>query len=1228
MLRGDVGELGRLKVEFARRLGPSWKDLADIFGIQPYEKAGFPPGDEARSIWEWLEVRGRLDELRESLRGVDRADLADLIGDALDASPPPVEAEAVRPPRRRSAWTLASDPDLATHWLPRARGADPGAGGSEWYFTGRRAAVARIAAFLTAPLAPRAPLVVTGEPGSGKSSLLAHVLVLADRRLREDVPERYRTPVTEALVGAVDVAVRATGKSLGDVVAAIGEIAGLTAREPDRLVAEAHGLRHGLRIVVDALDEAKPEHIKPIALLLRQLSLDPDGHGTRVVVGVRRAPAGSSLADVVRLSLRATETTTLPVDRAPYLAYADVVDYVTRRLEGFGQRPTPYTGREVAGQVARAVVTRAAGNFLVAQLASRNLAEEPEVVDTRRRRWWAEFPVDVESAMDQYLSRFGEDERRVRELLTPLAFAHGEGLPGTELWVVAARALSGAGAEYRPADLIEVLDRAATYLVAVEGRYRLFHDALAQYLRNGCPRDDPERELVRAWRAMLGRPADWTTADRYLVTYLARHAADGGELDDLVLDVRFVATAEPGNLTSALRHVHTEMGRRVARAFRQVPARAAEPAQRAAYLTLSAQQLGDTELRDAFLHCGLPLPWAVLDGAWRPPDDYDVVFRLEDATTAVTVLPAEHAGAYVVSGDASGRLRIREIADGLAFPASELDAHESRVSAVAGCLRADGLHLLVSGSVDGEVQLRQVDAGLAAPALDRLAVDAGVIDLAVLAVAGAALVAVADERGGLSLLRFGAGGPVTVRQATVARLRHVALRGEGDSALVIATTADEEVLLLGEEARGFSTGRWSVNAVAVDDRSGTILLGTGGRELLTVDASGESVETRPDAAATGISALSPVAPGDDLPYGGVLLGDGGGVVQFWSADAQGGLSRVTVRRPHQDDVLALSPIYGPAGTSMVSCGRDGKVAIGDLTLAGLELTPQPDVDLVAASPGRSSATVLLREAGGLERWTLRAGRQPVRIPTEHDHSGRVTGTVDGSGVLRQFRSDLDLRGAGSRRPIPMHPFRALAVAAVDGELTTLALRGDGQLELYGPDDLRKPVARVPTGVAHPISLSVGRSASGDPVVVCGDVEGGIRLNTWDDVRDWSRSSHWQVGGADPRTAVAPGPDGHEVLLTGDGAGEVALWRIAGDDLRPLTGAARLHAAPITAVALSGDVAITGDRDGTLVLSSAGGGGLTPRHRVVVGSAVLAIAPLGGHEILVWCRSGALTLTWQ
>lgn len=72
---------GRTKLTFSRRLGPEWRDLADLLGIPTYGQAKFPVGNEAREIWQWLEARGRLGELRDAVRAVDRPDLVELFNE-------------------------------------------------------------------------------------------------------------------------------------------------------------------------------------------------------------------------------------------------------------------------------------------------------------------------------------------------------------------------------------------------------------------------------------------------------------------------------------------------------------------------------------------------------------------------------------------------------------------------------------------------------------------------------------------------------------------------------------------------------------------------------------------------------------------------------------------------------------------------------------------------------------------------------------------------------------------------------------------------------------------------------------------------------------------------------------------------------------------------------------------------------------------------------------------
>jgi hypothetical protein len=71
---------GAAKLAFIRSLGDSWAELADYLEIPPYEKARWRPGDQARDLWEWLETRGRLDELPGALKAVDREDLVTVLG--------------------------------------------------------------------------------------------------------------------------------------------------------------------------------------------------------------------------------------------------------------------------------------------------------------------------------------------------------------------------------------------------------------------------------------------------------------------------------------------------------------------------------------------------------------------------------------------------------------------------------------------------------------------------------------------------------------------------------------------------------------------------------------------------------------------------------------------------------------------------------------------------------------------------------------------------------------------------------------------------------------------------------------------------------------------------------------------------------------------------------------------------------------------------------------------
>lgn len=81
--------------------------------------------------------------------------------------------------RNLLGWRLDYDPALRTHWLPRAHESEVEADSGAWYFTGRVEARREICAWLESDLPL---LVVTGGPGTGKSALLAHILLSTDAR--------------------------------------------------------------------------------------------------------------------------------------------------------------------------------------------------------------------------------------------------------------------------------------------------------------------------------------------------------------------------------------------------------------------------------------------------------------------------------------------------------------------------------------------------------------------------------------------------------------------------------------------------------------------------------------------------------------------------------------------------------------------------------------------------------------------------------------------------------------------------------------------------------------------------------------------------------------------------------------------------------------------------------------------------------------------------------------
>jgi hypothetical protein len=110
--------------------------------------------------------------------------------------------------------------------------------------------------------------------------------------------------------------------------------------------------------------------------------------------------------------------------------------------------------------------------------------------------------------MDQYLASAGDQagQDRVEDLLRPLGYARGDGLPldGAGLWPRLATAVARPGRCYTAGDIATLLDTVADYLIetVITGQaayFRLYHQALSDRLRE---RDQQHPRPVSAAEAV------------------------------------------------------------------------------------------------------------------------------------------------------------------------------------------------------------------------------------------------------------------------------------------------------------------------------------------------------------------------------------------------------------------------------------------------------------------------------------------------------------------------------------------------------------------------------------------------------------------------------------------------------------------------------------------------------------------------------------------------------
>jgi len=638
--------------------------------------AGAPPTDERQVELLVRAMGGGEDEAVEAVR-------------LFQAAVPPKTAASRPAGADRVDEMIAAA--WSTHWVPSATGGGPSGPGSG--FCGRSAAMQHLAAWLAAP-EDRRPRVVTGDPGSGKSAVLARTLL--------DVSEDGHLSVVAA--------VHARGRTLVEVVAIIARQYGLAARCPEELVRLLGARPAPSLLVIDAVDESDEAEVL-LTGLLRPLARQALDSEVGLLVGTRRHVTR-------RIGTRWVELVDL--DGAAYADFGALADYVRDILSS--QEGSPYAAiPDRTGRVAHAVATRADGSFLIGRLVAMALALRLAPATDLD-----EFPDSVIAAMETYLDALPGDRRWVEELLRPLAFAEGAGLP-RGLWLRLACELCGLPGKYRLENLDELFDGAVASLLTVsrevEGDgdhtvYRLFHDALADALADVRSADpeapaDPgacqlaiSRSLRESACASGDRP-DWSGADPYVRRHLATHAAGTPMLSALVQDPAFLLDADVDRLLSALASgVDGANAARARATYELVADRLVQAgrAERAAYLALSGLQEGTTDIVAGLEDMAGSAPWWPVRTAWETRALHRTLYRHDDVVNAVAVTSLD-SEPMVVSGGDDCRVRIRSLTG------RGGDEGVVELGTPVMCLAAvvlDGLPAVVAGGEDGDIYVLDV----------------------------------------------------------------------------------------------------------------------------------------------------------------------------------------------------------------------------------------------------------------------------------------------------------------------------------------------------------------------------------------------------------------------------------------------------------------------------------------------------------------------------------------
>jgi WD40 repeat protein len=1162
---------------------------------------GFPLAEKSpRGVWRQFSVAGptadgavQLDWAGDvgTLRGQSGGPVIDtvssaLVGVLIEGSPEGKFDRFLPLTLIRHCWEQLPQPWLMaglegrSHFDQRARGQPSRARGGD-LFRGRSEALAVIRGWLTAEEPPGRPLVVTGQPGAGKSSVLGRTAVKFEaERIGPGLAFHAKAATSMAFVRALEDLTGASDAGTADAL--------LDALTQSPSVTP-------MLVLVDALDEAASEGDRgQIADLLTELALLP---GLRVAVATRALSSGGRFApDGLLYALGVTSgqgAHLVDLDADRYFDPEALEQFASALLAQDGaERPGPADGawrryREddslrhlLAGLIAR----RADRNYLVAAMTASRLSTLTEVVNAATPDAVAVVSTGVGEALRGYLAGLPDGRRvRTRALLAALAYARGIGIDD-QLWLRFSAAL---GQPATVADL-ELLRHSAIadYLLQTVTEphglvSRLFHQALADELV--ASRESPADDERRLYETLIDsvRSDGWPSAPPYLRTYAADHAAAANRLDVPIAEAGYLGIADfphllpllapgtsagdsPAGLTvrrAASRAATLPHDRRMgllaltAAHFgfrslqRQLTAERAGPFQvrwahnlGSPHLELvagprgvSALALGRAGGRDVVAvggGDGTLWVWQVVGGrkVWEAPGAHDGWVR------AVAVGRVAGRDVIVSGGGDDGMVRVWDGASGQ-LVGGALPAHGTSAGAVA-VGRVAGRDVIVSGGGDdGMVRVWDGASGqLVGDALPAGSKDDRVSAVAVCRIADVDHV-VAVASGAVRIWRQGSDGRFADPPESITRPGSVAWASRDGRCMVLSgsynSTLEVRDAFTGTRICTIPTHYAGVREVAAGQIGGrdVVVTADGHDALRAWDTStGQSFGDTLTGHTSQVTAVAVgVAGGGDV----IASGDGGGSVRLWE-------THMTLTgdplKGHTEQVNAVAVGRVRGKEVIVSGGADSMMLFSKASSGGPASDPVDahifGITTVAVGKLRGKDVIISGGRDGEIRvWDLETG-QGIGEPTHPAwDQGSLVG-IDQVALAEDVLASVDMYG------------RASIWKAKKGLLARRSLRGDDQYE-------------------YSTSAVVAGRLNGRSVVVTGRNDGSVQI--------WNASDGRPVGkafkaAAEGRVAITAGRvGGLDVIVSGSEKGEVCIWDAG--KCRQIGTAFNGHTGEVTGVAM-------------------------------------------------------------